>query len=58
MIGLGGVGLDVFYGGFTLLTCLWISGQYKWRRHGFLLPTTGSGVSSCTESAVRLVIGY
>jgi hypothetical protein len=35
MIGLGGVGLDVSYRGFTLLTILWISGRYKWRRHRF-----------------------
>jgi hypothetical protein len=27
-----------FYGCFTLLTSLWISAQYKWRRHGFLPP--------------------
>jgi len=30
----GGMGLDV-YGGFTFVTLLWISAQYKWRRHGF-----------------------
>jgi len=58
MIRLGGVGLDVFYRGFTLLTFKWISGRYKWRPHGFLPPTTGGGVSPCTESAVRLLIGH
>ena len=57
MIGLGGVGLDVFCRGFTLLIILWISGRYKWRRHGFLPPTAGGGVSPCTKSAERLLIG-
>jgi len=55
MIGLGGVGLDVIYG---VLLVLWISGRYKWRRHGFLPHTTGGGVSPCTESAVRLLIAH
>jgi len=53
MIGLGGVRLDVFYG---VLLFLWITSRYTWRRHGFLPPTTGGGVSLCTESAVRLLI--
>jgi len=58
MIGLGGVGLDVFYGGFTLHYLSWIGGQYKWRRHRILQPTPGGGVSPCTESDVRLLIGH
>jgi len=33
-----------FYGGFTLFTFLWISAQYKWRRHGFLPPPETSQV--------------
>jgi len=36
----------------------WISGLYKWWRHGFLPPTTGGGVSPCTKSAVRLLLGH
>jgi len=52
MIGLGAVGLDIVHG---VLLFLWISGRYKWRQHGFLPPTTGGGVSPCTESAVRLL---
>ena len=58
MIGRGGVGLDVFYGVLLFLTFLWISGRYKWRRHGLLPPTIGGGVSPCTESAVRLLTGH
>jgi len=40
----------------SLLCCLfllWISARYKWRRHGFLPPTTGGGVSPCAGSAER-----
>jgi hypothetical protein len=36
-----------FYEGFTLFTLftfLWISAQYKWRRHGFLPPPETSQV--------------
>jgi len=32
---------------------LWISARYKWRRHGFLPPANGGGVSPCTGSAKR-----
>jgi hypothetical protein len=31
----------------------WISAQYKWRRHGFLPPTTGGGVFPCAGSTER-----
>jgi len=58
MIGLGGERLDVFHAVLLVLTLLWISGQYKWRQHGILPPTIGGGVSPCTESAVRLLIGH
>jgi hypothetical protein len=37
MIGLEECDLK-YYSGFTLLTFLWISAQYKWRRHRFLPP--------------------
>jgi len=33
---------------------LWISARYKWRRHGFLPPGTGGGVSPGAGSAERL----
>jgi hypothetical protein len=55
MIALGGVRLDVFYG---VLLFLGISGRYKERQHVFLPPTTGGGVSPCTESGVRLLIEH
>jgi len=32
---------------------LWISARYKWRRHGFLPPANGGGVSPCTGSTER-----
>ena len=32
---------------------LWISARYKWRRHGFLPPVNGCGVSPCARSAER-----
>jgi hypothetical protein len=53
MIGLGGVGLDVFY---EVVIFGWISGRYKWQQHGFLPPTTGGGVSQSIESTMRLLI--
>jgi len=57
MIGLRGVALDSVNRGFTLLTVIRISGRYKWCRHGFLTPSNGGGVSPCTKSAVRMLIG-
>jgi hypothetical protein len=36
----------------------WISAQYKWRRHGFLPPANGGGVSPCAGSAERLPLSY
>jgi hypothetical protein len=35
---------------FSSFSSYWISARYKWRRHGFLPPTTGGGVSPCTGS--------
>jgi len=33
-----------FYVGLAMFTCLWISAQYKWRRHGLLPPPETSQV--------------
>jgi len=45
------VNLDVFYCLFLSSSLLWISARYKWRRHGFLSPATGGGVSLYAGSA-------
>ena len=44
MIGLGGVGLDIFYRGFTFHTFLWILGRYKLHQQGFIPPPETSQV--------------
>jgi hypothetical protein len=46
--------LLVSMGRFLLFSSYWISARYKWRRHGFLPPTTGGGVSPCAGSTERL----
>ena len=37
---------------------LWISGLFKWHQHGFLQPTTTSGVSLCTKTTKRILIEH